>query len=101
MIQTAEKFFMQDISHRRLGLELRALIDTLRDPLSPARRPVEYANAYRDLMVLVSNERYWQMIFNVQPGCNSNYIMTLLKGFRLDWLRQFRAAELQKSGERR
>lgn len=96
MVHTSNTAPVQRISHRKLGHELREAIDVLIDPLSPGRRPVEYTRAYRDLLLLVDDEDRWAMIFEIQPGCATNYILNVLKPFRVEFLKAWRATELKR-----
>ncbi len=87
---------LQTISHNRFVREVRPLVDILRDPLSPARCPVEYTEAYRDLSLLVSDDTIWAALFDVEPGAKSNYALHNLGSERVKWLKRFRESVLAK-----
>ena len=77
------------ISTNRLLSELKTLVDTVRDPLSPVRKPTKYAEAYRDLLVLLSHEEIYRSIFEIQPGSKSNKLLVNLGKSRIEWLKRF------------
>jgi hypothetical protein len=84
------------VSLLRLINEIRPAIDVLRDPFSPARHPVKYTEAYRDLAVVVTNEDIWRQMFEIQPGCHTNNLIHTLGVERIKWLRKFREQEMER-----
>ncbi len=84
------------ISHNRFVREAGPLIDILRDPFSPARCPMEYAEAYRDISLLVCDDTIWAALFEVAPGAKSNYALHNLGIERVEWLKAFREQVLAK-----
>lgn len=89
----------QHLSFNRLIAELRPLIDILRDPFSPARQPLQYAEAHRDLVLAVTNDDIWQQIFEIQPGCRTNNLLHTLGTERMEWLRGFRDQAVARRDE--
>lgn len=88
---------VKGMSQRALAQELIAAVDILADPLAPARRPFEYAHAYRDLFILVADEGRWSEIFMVREGARSNYVLHAMGSARVEFLKQWRDAELPKA----
>jgi|GEM_PF-3454126 len=91
-----ERDLPNTISHNRFYRETQPLIDILRDPLSPARQPVRYAEAYRDLGLLVCDDSIWSALFVVAPGAKSNYALHNLGAERVEWLKAFREQVLSR-----
>lgn len=85
------------MSLNRFVREAQPLIDILRDPLSPARRPLDYSDAYRDLTILLGNDEIWNSIVEIQEGCASNYVLHNLGNARIEWLKKFRRERIQKA----
>lgn len=91
-----EQTIRRTLSHTRWVREVLPLIDLLRDPFSPGRQPVEYAEAYRDISLLVCDDNIWAALFEVAPGAKSNYALHNLGIERVEWLKAFREQVLAK-----
>lgn len=88
---------VKGMSQRALAQELIAAVDILADPLAPARRPFEYAHAYRDLFILISDDDRWQEIFAVREGAKTNYVIHALGSARVEFLKRWRDTEIPRA----
>lgn len=85
------------MSSNELASELKTAIDIVSHELSPTRIPVEFSNAYRDLVTLLLIPGNWDRIFKIDEGNKFNKIQVILGKTRLEWLVKFYTDEINQT----
>lgn len=83
---------------KALANTLRPLVDIVSDPLAPCRRPTEWQQAKAELDVILADDRHWEKMEEILPGCTTNFFLRNIGRERFEWMRQYRRDELKKGG---
>lgn len=78
------------MTNRTLAEVLIADIDILIYKPNKIRMPVEYQDAARELLFLVTDDETWEQIFALADGARTNYVLHALGDKRTRWLKEYR-----------